>query len=129
MTNTEIDIQKKIIPVFEAIYAELPKISTQVSGLGWKQRNELITHVYSNYNNHEKLNAAKTEWVRMQIKHNTTRWLLNLLIKHRDLYGYFTDYKEIIEEVDDIIKCATNVEKYEVAATLSYWRQKLPDPL
>jgi len=128
MTNIELDQQKNIIPVFEELYLEHDKISHHVSGLGWKQRNELVTHVYSGYNNHEKLNAAKTLWEKTHTQMNVLKWLCDLFIKHRDLYGYFTDYKGLIEEMEGIIDQAIIMERYEIADTLTMWRNKLPNP-
>lgn len=129
MTSVELEIQKQVVIVFEALHAELPKISSKVSELGWKQRNELVSHVYGNYNNHEKLNEAKTKWENKHAQMNALKWLYDLMVKHRDLYGYFEDYKQLIEEVDEIIRTAVVVEKFEVADILNEWRNRLPNPL
>jgi len=39
-----------------------------------------------------------------------------------------TDYKDIIEEIEGIIDQAVKMEKYEIAETLTMWRNKLPNP-
>ena len=129
MNTVELEIQKKVVIVFEELHAELPKISAKVSELGWKQRNELVSHVYSNYNNHEKLNEAKTKWENHHTQMNALKWLYDLMVKHRDLYGYFENYVEMIKEIDGIIDQAVKMEKFEIANILSLWRNKLPDPL
>jgi hypothetical protein len=129
MTSVELGIQKQVVATFEDLHAELPKISSKVSGLGWKQRNELVTHVYTHYNNHEKLNEAKTAWENLHAQKNAMKWLYDLMVEHRDLYGYFENYKELIEELDGIIQTAVEMEKFEIAEILSYWRNKLPNPL
>lgn len=128
MTSTELEIQKQVVVVFEELHAELPKISSKVSELGWKQRNELVAHVYSNYNNHEKLNEAKTKWENMHAHMNALKWLYDLMVKHRDLYGYFENYNQLIDDLDEIIHTAVVMEKFEVAEILSKWRNKLPNP-
>jgi hypothetical protein len=99
MTSVELEIQKQAVIVFEELHAELPKIDSKVSEMGWKQRNELVTHVYSNYNNHENLNKAKTLWENTLAKKNAMKWIYDLMVKHRDLYGYFEDYGGIINEL------------------------------
>jgi hypothetical protein len=129
MTSVELEIQKKAVIVFEELRTGLPKISSKVTGLGWKQRNELITHVYSNYNNHEKLNEAKSRWENLQTQMKALDWLYNLFVKHRDLYGYFDNYSLIIKELDEVIEIAVHKEYFEIAEILSQWRMKLPNPL
>ncbi len=128
MTTVELEIQKRAIVVFEELHAELPKIQSKVCELGWKQRNELVAHVYSNYNNHEKLNEAKTKWKNKHVQMNALKWLYDLMVKHRDLYGYFENYNKLIEEVDEIVHTAVVMEKFEIADILSRWRNKLADP-
>lgn len=129
MTSVELEIQKQIVIVFEELHLEVPKMYSKVGGLGWQQRNELVKHVYSNYNNHERLNEAKTKWENFHTQANALKWLYDLMVKHRDLYGYFENYRAMIEEIDEIINQATKMEKYEIADILNIWRKKLPDSL
>jgi hypothetical protein len=54
--------------------------------------------------------------------------LLNEMTRRRDLYGYFPDYKELVNQFDIIICECVRRDEYEIAAIVYKWRQKLPDP-
>jgi len=92
MTTDEFKVQTKAVEVFKKLGDDLKDIESEVTKLGWIQRNELITHVYSNYQNHDKLNKAKSKWEATILRKNVIKWLYELMVKHRDLYGYFENY-------------------------------------
>jgi hypothetical protein len=54
--------QKQLREVFNALEEKVNKLSSEKIKLGYQQRNELIYHVYSGYNNDEKLLAKKKKW-------------------------------------------------------------------
>ena len=129
MDSKELEIQKKALSVFVELKDELPKLSKKVHGLGYKHRNEWIEHIYSRYNNIERMNAARNDWEKMVTCENVHKWLYDLFAKHLDFYGYFNNYEVIIAEIDDMIQRAERHEFDDIAGVLSHWRKKLLDPL
>jgi hypothetical protein len=57
--SIDINHQKQLREVFNTLEAKLNALSSEQIKLGYQQRNELISHVYSGYKNDEKLIAKK----------------------------------------------------------------------
>ncbi|MCB0463366.1 MAG: hypothetical protein KDC81_11740 [Flavobacteriaceae bacterium] len=93
--------------------------------LGYQQRNELVSHVYSDYNNDEKLLNKKSEWERAVQEHKVTKWIFDLFRDKRDLYGYFENPDDIIKEIRSLIEQSEEKELYEIAGILKLWYDKL----
>ncbi len=129
MNSKELAQQKMMVKVFEELKMEVKSLESKVNTLGWKQRNALISHVCSNYSEHEKLNEAKTKWENMHVTLNVHKWLYDLMVKHRDLFGYFEDHEEMLAEIDSIILAGTKTERYEIVGILTKWRKELPNPI
>jgi len=126
MDENELIIQKKIISIFQELQNEIDNNYSKTNALGWQQRNELISHVNSEYGNHEKLNNKRNEWKKELEKGKVLKWLNDLFTQKRDLFGYFENYEQIIDEIKDFRELAISTEKYEVANELSIWENKLP---
>jgi len=126
MKPAELTKQEQALSTFEELEREMTFLNDKVGSLGWKQRDELIRHVYSNYNNHEGLNIARSEWKTELTKLNAVSWLYKIFSENRDLFGYFENYDKIMNEIDELIECAASMEKYEIASTLLAWKKKFP---
>ena len=127
MKNIELETQKKALNVFNDLEKEYNAISRKTNVLGWQQRNELITHVYSDYKNHENLNKKRNEWKESLRHEKALKWIHDLFAKNRDLFGYFENYNYIINEIDSLIETSAKMEKFEIASILKDWRNKLPN--
>lgn len=125
MTSEELEIQKIFVKVFEEIKAENEKSKSEMHRLGYKQRDELYKHVNSGYNNHEGLNKARMEFEQNGVQNRVRKWVYDLFIQHRDIFGYFENYEEIINQMDILIDRAIETEMYDIAQYLSNWRNKL----
>jgi hypothetical protein len=125
MDENELIIQKKIISIFQELQNEIDNNYSKTNALGWQQRNELISHVNSEYGNHEKLNNKRNEWKKELEKGKVLKWLNDLFSQQRDLFGYFENYEQIINEIKGFRELAISTEKYEVAKELSIWEDKL----
>jgi len=71
----ELSQQKQALSLFVELESEIPLLHNQVNALGWKQRNELVEHVYSNYNNHDDLNDARSLWETEHTKLSVLTWI------------------------------------------------------
>lgn len=120
-----IEQQKIFQLVFKELEERINTVSKDIVKLGYQQRNELIDHVYSGYNNDKKLLSKKTEWKNAVQEHKVSKWVFDLLRDKRDLYGYFEKPEEILEELKLLIKQSEEKELYEIANILNYWRLKL----
>lgn len=128
MTERELNIQKEILIVFAELENNIIQNNSRTTALGWQQRNELITHVNSGYNNHAKMNLKRNEWNASVIKGNVLKWIHKLFLKHKDIFGYFENYEKILLEFDSIINTSVRLEEYEVTQVLVFWRKKFPTP-
>ncbi|SRX73360.1 hypothetical protein [Aequorivita antarctica] len=126
MNKSDLEIQKKLVALFIRLENEIKINDSATTKLGWKQRNELISHVYSEYNNHDKLNSARTQWNNSVVKSNVLKWIYNLFIENRDLYGYFEYHEKIIADLNNLKEKAIEKEEYEIADILNEWLLKLP---
>jgi|SRR5690554_313144 len=126
MNKSELDIQKKLVEIFVDLEKEIKINESKTISLGWQQRNELISHVYSNYNNHEKLNSKREAWNSSIERGNVLKYIYEIFVKHRDLYGYFENYKEIEFTLYNLKKIAIQNEEYEIAGYLNEWLLRLP---
>jgi hypothetical protein len=120
-----IEYQKQLREVFKALKERVDELTSEQSKLGYQQRNELISHVYSGYNNDEKLLAKKKEWEAVGLEQRTVKWIYELMRERRDLYGYFENPQEITSELQSLIKQSEEKELFEIANILNRWRLKL----
>lgn len=125
MTESELEIQKKLVELFIVLENDIKINSSETFRLGWQQRNELISHIYSEYNNHDKLNSKKNEWDTSVMKGNILKKIYDIFIEHRDLYGYFENYKKIFVDLTNLKEKAIEKEEYEIASVLNKWIIKL----
>lgn len=120
-----LETQKIIMAVFNELKETTEKMFTHMNQLGWKQRNVLISHVYSNYEKHEELQRAKSNWEKACTEHRVHARLYQFFQEYRDLYGYFPQYPEMLDQLDDLLRYAVEHEEFEIAAILEKWRSKL----
>ncbi len=117
--------QKKLREVFKALKERVDELTSEQIKRGYQQRNELISHVYSGYNNDEKLLAKKKEWETVGLEQRTVNWIYALMRGKRDLYGYFENPQEITSELQNLIKQSEEKELFEIANILNKWRLKM----
>ncbi|SFZ83999.1 hypothetical protein [Tenacibaculum maritimum] len=125
MDKAALDIQKRFVKTFLELEKELEINSSKTNATGWQQRNELISHVYSGYNNHEALNSKRKEHQKHIQRGNVMQWLYKKLQENRDLYGYFENPEEFIKTLNNLIEESVTKELYEIAEELNKWRKKL----
>ena len=113
--------------VYAELNAEIAKLSSLTAGAGWRQRDALITHVYSNYNNHEDLIAKKAVWQKLGYRENIHIGFFDIMNLFRDESGIFIDFKGMINEIDSYVASAVRLEHYEVAEIYALWKVKLLD--
>lgn len=119
---------KIAVEVFNDIKRSEEYLFKKVISAGHTQRNALISHVYSNYTQHELLIKYKNKWEQISLEYNVVSRLWIHLAKYRDLYGYFPKYKEMIAAFDDLLYYSIITEEFEIAAILFNWRKRFPNP-
>ncbi|WP_445956662.1 hypothetical protein [Yeosuana sp.] len=117
--------QKQLREVFKALEDRVNNLTSEQIKLGYQQRNELIFHVYSGYNNDEKLQAKMEEWESVGLEQRTVKWIYELMRGKRDLFGYFENPEEILAELLNLIKQSEEKELFEIANILNHWRLKM----
>lgn len=117
-----IEHQEQLRKVFKALQEKIKSLNKEQYRLGYQQRNELVTHVYSGYNNDEKLLAKKNEWESVGLELRVIKWVYELMKKERNLAGYFENPHEITSELQNLIKQSEEKELFEIAGVLNYWR-------
>jgi hypothetical protein len=129
-TNYQENLEKvkQSVTAFEKLKSTTEELRIKVVSAGYNQRNKLISHVYSGYNEHEDLIKAKARWDLLVFEHNVHNKLIDFLITHRDMYGYFPHYKNMIADFDGIINCSVRMEEFEIATILKKWRDEFPNP-
>src|SRR5690554_4225929 len=115
MIKSDLDIQKELVAIFVELEKEIKTNESETNSLGWGQRNALISHVYSNYDNHDELNSKREAWNSAIVKGNVLVYIHEIFVKHRDLYGYFKDPKEIEFTLSNLKGLAIQKEEYEIA--------------
>lgn len=74
----------------------------------------------------KKLNLKREAWNSSILKGNVLEYIYQVFIKHKDLYGYFENYKEIEFTLYNFKKIAIQKEEYEIAGFLNDWLLKFP---
>lgn len=123
--SIDINYQKQLREVFNTLEAKVNTLSSEQIKLGYQQRNELISHVNSGYQNDEKLLAKKKEWEAVGQEQRVVKWIYELMRGKRDLYGYFENPEEITSELQTLIKQSEEKELFEIANILNRWRLKM----
>ncbi len=120
-----LEIQKPIVKGFQELKKVTEELGSRTRQLGWKQRNVLIDHVYSDYQKHHQLTFARTEWEEASREYNVHSKVYELMREYRDIYGYFPDYVEMFSQIDGIIDLAGKQDEFEIAKIIVNWRKKL----
>jgi hypothetical protein len=120
--------EKQIVDVLENLSKHVSVLSSKVNNAGYAQRNALISHVNSAYNNREELLIKKDKWERLVFELNIHQELADYLTPFKDIYGCFPDYEKMIAAFDALIKHSAKEEEYEIAIILKRWRDQLPNP-
>lgn len=125
--TSNIKYQKQLREVFIALKERVGELTSKEIKRGYQQRNELISHVYTGYNNDEKLLAKKKEWETVGLEQRTVNWIYELMRRKRDLYGYFENPQEITSELQSLIKQSEEKELFEIAGILNHWILKMTE--
>ena len=120
-----LEIQKPIVKGFQELKKVTEELGSRTRHLGWKQRNVLVNHVYSNYQKHHQLEFARKEWEEVSWEYNVHLRLYELMREYRDIYGYFPEYVEMFNQIDGIIDLAGKQDEFEIAKILVKWKEKL----
>jgi len=126
MNNSDLATQKILVEMFKTLEKEMEINNSETNKLGWQQRNQLITHVNSGYNNHNKLNAKRNKWNNAVEKGNILKWIYNLFVERREVYGYFKNYQQIKTNLNNLKSAAIDKEEYEIASYINQWLIQLP---
>jgi hypothetical protein len=128
MNKAELQLQEKIVIVFEELNDEVKKMSSKLYGLGWAAKCSFRVYVNSDYQNPEKYDAANLAWRKANAHEDLLKWLIQLLDTHKNFNGYFANYNQFIKELDDGIAMALKMKAVEKADILIFWWKKLPIP-
>lgn len=120
-----LDIQKRIVFGFEELKKVIEDLGSKTRRLGWIQRNALISHVYSEYREHDRLNSARKEWEEVSWEYNVHLRIYELMRDYRDIYGDFPEYIQMFKEIDRILELAGKRDEFEVAQILLKWKKKI----
>ncbi len=124
-TTQYIKYQNQLREVFKALENKVKTLTSEQHKLGYQQRNELISHVLSGYNNDEQLLSNKKEWEAVGLEVRVITWIFKLMKNSRNLYGCFENPKEITSQLKHLIKQSEEKELFEVAHILNNWRLKM----
>lgn len=109
-----IEEQKKVTQFIRSLEEELVMLHKSQRAAGWSQRNAVIEHIYSEYKKQEEVFEKKKKWENLNLQCNVLQELLEVLLPHRDLYGFF-DVSEMQREFKDLLSTAEEKEEYELA--------------
>ena len=114
MEQAIINDQKKVANFIRNLEEELEVLQKRERAAGWTQRNAVIEHVYSNYTKQEKVIRKKNEWEKIGIQCRVLEDLLELLIKHRDIYGLY-DISGMQRELENQLSLAERKNEFKIA--------------
>lgn len=123
-TESQLKIQKQLVAVFNELLSAIEKIKDETYQLGWQQRDELISHVYSDDTNDKKLNDARDKWRKSLNEVKILDWIYLVFRNERDEYGYFKNPGLIHEQILTLLHKAEIMENYEAAKVLKTWCDK-----
>lgn len=124
-TESQLKIQKQLFAVCNELQGTIEKIKDETYQLGWQQRDQLISHVYSDYTNDEKLNVARDKWRKSLNEVKILDWIYLVFQNERDEYGYFKNPSLINEQIQTLLHKAEVMEYYEAANILKIWSDKI----
>ncbi|WP_423819205.1 hypothetical protein V5739_00410 [Salinimicrobium sp. TIG7-5_MAKvit] len=120
----EIIEQKKVAGFIRTLEEELEVLQKRERAAGWAQRNALIEHVYSNYDRQEKLLAKKEKWENIGLQCRILEDILELLIKHRDIYGLY-NISAMQRELDNQLALAERKNEFGIAQVILDYKTRL----
>ncbi|MDT0685569.1 hypothetical protein [Autumnicola psychrophila] len=120
----EIIEQKKVAKFIRTLEGELEVLQKKERAAGWSQRNALIEHVYSNYDRHENLIAKKEKWENIGFQCRILEDILELMIRHRDIYGLY-NISGMKRELDNQLSLAERLNEFEIAEVILDYKIRL----
>ena len=114
MMSQNIEEQKKVAQFIRSLQEELEVLQRSQRAAGWKHRDAVIKHVYSDYKEQINVLEKKSKWEELTFKCNVIQGILKLLLPHRDIYGMY-DIDSMKMELEELLKLAEKKEEYEMA--------------
>lgn len=125
LLGLDLNKQKQITIVFKELESTTESLYKEIIQLENKQGNELVEEVYSDYNNDENLINSKSKWDHKNMLHKVHVVLYEMFIKHRDRYGYFPDYENLLKDIQQKVNISISNEEYEITSIYKEWMDKL----
>lgn len=119
-----IEEQKKVAQFIRSLEEELEELQKSQRAAGWAQRNSIISHVYSDYKQQENVLEKKLKWESITFKCNVLQGILNLLLPHRDIYGYY-NVDDMKKELEELLKLAEEKDEFEIAQCICDYKNKI----
>lgn len=119
-----IEEQKKVAQFIRSLEEELKELQKCQIAAGYSQRNAVISHVYSDYKQQEKVIVKKEKWEQITFKCNLLKDLLDLLLPYRDLYGLY-DIIGMKETIEHQLKLAEEKDEFEIAQIILDYKKTL----
>ena len=120
-TEQFIEEQQKVSQFIRSLEDELKELQRTQRAEGWAQRNSVISHVYSGYREHEKVLEQKNKWERVTLECNVVKGLLQILLPHRNIYGFY-DIQRMKKELTELLQLAEKKDEFELADSINVYR-------
>ena len=115
--------QQKVAQFIRSLEEELKELQKSQIAAGWGQRNAVISHVYSNYQQQEKVLEKRKKWEGITLKCNVLQGILKLLLPHRDIYGFY-HVPGMKKELEGLLKLAETKDEFEIAELIYQYKVK-----
>ena len=127
-SNTEqfIEEQQKVAQLIRSLKVELKELQRAQRAAGWAQRNAVISHVYSDYNQQKKVLEKRKRWENITFKCDVLQGILKLLLPHRDIYGFY-DVLGMERELANLLTSAEKRDEFEIAKLINQYSIKFCD--
>lgn len=129
LISKEIEIQDKISTVFEALINQKERIRRQLRKTRHSYDAICDKHIHSGFKTEaEWLEASNKHYIKYQ-EYDTYCCLTEIITDYRSVEGIFPEYLDMLQNLENIMLKYAAEERYEVAAILKNWLDKLTESI
>lgn len=129
LISKEIEIQEKIATVFESIIHQKELIRIQLRNTRDTYDAICDKHINSGFKTESEWLEASNMHQNKFLEYDTYCCLIDILSDYRSIEGIFPEYLDMVNNLKNIMLKYADEERYEVAAILKNWIEKLDDSI
>lgn len=123
--SKETELQEELSQIYEEIISNRDEIKCELKSLRHCFEDACNQHIDNDFSYEEAFVSAKNRHQEKFIEYDMYCHVIEILNDYKDIYDQFPEYKEMYLTLYDVMIHLAKNEKYELAALLKIWVDKI----